>query len=284
MGKGQTHYLAYLEDMYEDRRGQKKVKVRWFHYSEEVKCVTPIKNPHAKEVFITSYAQVISAECVDGPATILSREHFNKCSAAFSDALPSKVHMCFRQFRNNRVKSFDLTKLRGYFNQPILSCLFSSPLQKPDSDWNGLTGDEDDELTSANDVKVGGKRTRSGRGFVKSKVTCGGVKSFSRQFPDFTFGPAYNNKRIKDGLLARRLLALKHVESLPYFPQKCRVDEKIELLCQDSGIRGCWFRCTILQVAHKQLKVRYDDVKDEAGSANLEVGYKVWENMDSLRL
>ncbi|KAI4366192.1 hypothetical protein MLD38_022102 [Melastoma candidum] len=171
MGKGENHYLAYLEDMYEDKRGQKKVKV-------------------------------ISAECVDGPASILSREHFSKCAAALSHALPSKVHMCFRQFRNNRVKPFDLTKLRGYFNQPILSCLFLSPMQKPDSEWNGQNSCEDNELTSGDDVKVGGKRAKTSRG--------------------------------------------------------------------DSGIRGCWFRCTILRVAHRQLRVRYDDVKDEDGIANIE--------------
>ncbi|KAI4340020.1 hypothetical protein MLD38_024898 [Melastoma candidum] len=237
MGKGENHYLAYLDDMYEDRRGQKKV---------------------------------LSAECVDGPATILSREHFHKCSTALSHALPSKVHMCFRQFRNNRVKSFDLTKLRGYFNQPILSCLFTSPMQKPDSDWSSLNGDEDDELTLGSDVKVGEKRSRRGSECTTSQITCGGVNPVGRQFLDFTLGIGNNKQRISDSLLARSLLSLRHMESHPSLPKWLRVGEKIELLCQDSGIRGCWFQCTILQVAHKQLKVRYDYVKDEDGTGNLE--------------
>ncbi|KAI4374812.1 hypothetical protein MLD38_012762 [Melastoma candidum] len=201
MGKGENHYLAYLEDMYEDKRGQKKVKVRWFHYSEEVKVVTPIKNPHAKEVFITQCAQVISAECVDGPASILSREHFSKCCCFVSCTAFQSPHV-LPAVQKQPVKPFDLTKLRGYFNQPILSCLFLSPMQKPDSEWNGQNSCEDNELTSGDDVKVGGKRAKTSRG--------------------------------------------------------------------DSGIRGCWFRCTILRVAHRQLRVRYDDVKDEDGIANIE--------------
>ncbi|KAG6472310.1 hypothetical protein ZIOFF_069770 [Zingiber officinale] len=49
-----------------------------------------------------------------------------------------------------------------------------------------------------------------------------------------------------------------------------KVGEKIELLCQDSGIRGCWFRCTVLELSHKKLKVRYLDVQNVDGYGNLE--------------
>jgi len=69
--------------LYENRRGQKKVKVRWFHHNEEVKGAIPVRNPHPREVFITSYSQVISAECVDGPAAVLTREHYEKCTPYF---------------------------------------------------------------------------------------------------------------------------------------------------------------------------------------------------------
>ncbi|XP_030517644.1 uncharacterized protein LOC115731121 isoform X1 [Rhodamnia argentea] len=268
MGKGETRYLAYLEDMYEDRRGQKKVKIRWLHYSDEVKGVTPIRNPHPKEVFITPYAQVVSAECVDGPATVLTREHYTKCLASVPHALSSKIYLCFRQFRNNKVKSFELSKLRGYFDQPILSCFLASPLQQPDTAWNGLTGEEDEDLTSGPDVKVGGKRTRSCRGYKRCVTAYSGVKRSGGDFANLTYEPA--NKKLNDGLLAWRLLSLKHVNSQPRFSPRFKVGEKIELLCQDSGIRGCWFRCTILQVTRKKLKVCYDDLKDDNGSAHLE--------------
>ncbi|OWM81355.1 uncharacterized protein LOC116190071 [Punica granatum] len=268
MGKGETNYLAYLEDMYEDKRGQKKVKVRWFHRSEEVKGVTPVRNPHPKEVFITSYAQVISAECVDGLAAVLTKEHFFKCLAAFPQALSSKVHLCFRQFKNNRVKAFDLSKLRGYFNQPALSCLLSSPFLKPNSAKNGLIEEEDEDLSPSDDVKVGGKRARSGRGYQKSLTAYSGLRNSGEDLVTANCGPA--KKKIRYAIAGNRLLSPKHVESNPCYAPLFSVGDKIETLCQDSGIRGCWFRCTVLQVTRKQLKVRYDDLLDEDGSGNLE--------------
>ncbi|PHT99564.1 hypothetical protein BC332_29352 [Capsicum chinense] len=46
--------------------------------------------------------------------------------------------------------------------------------------------------------------------------------------------------------------------------------DKIEVLCQDSGMRGCWFRCKILRVSEKHLKVQYDDILDCDGPEKLE--------------
>lgn len=268
MAKGGNHYLAYLEDMYEDKRGQKKVKVRWFHYNQEVKGVIPLRNPHPKEVFITPYAQVISAECVDGPATVLTREHYDRCLTVFPHALLAKVHLCYRQFRSNRVKPFDLSKLRGYFDQPILSCLDPSFLLKPEFVSNGLIGEEDDELGPSEHVKLGAKRTRS----VADRSR---VRSYAGDRQMMTYGPY---KNLKCDFSGGRLFSLKHVGCQPWFTPVFKVEEKIESLCQDSGIRGCWFRCTVLQVSKKQIKVQYDDLQDEEGSGNLEVwGFTLYE-------
>uniref|UniRef100_A0A5B7B327 BAH domain-containing protein n=1 Tax=Davidia involucrata TaxID=16924 RepID=A0A5B7B327_DAVIN len=236
MAEKENRYLAYLEDMYEDRKGHKKVKVRWFHHIQEVKGVISIRNPHPKEVFITPYAQVISVECVDGLAIVLSREHYEKCATIFPHALLSRVHLCSRQFRSNRAKPFKMSKLRGYFDQPIFSCL--------DPDFF-----EDEEFSLGDNVKLGAKRTRSCR---------------ERQM--LTYEPSYE----KYGLLSRRLLPHKPAEHQPWHTGLFKVNEKIELLCQDSGIRGCWFRCTVLEVSRRQMKVQYDDVKDEDGCGNLE--------------
>uniref|UniRef100_A0A803Q7R1 BAH domain-containing protein n=1 Tax=Cannabis sativa TaxID=3483 RepID=A0A803Q7R1_CANSA len=242
MAKGANHYIAYLEDMYEDKRGQKKVKVRWFHRNQEVKGVIPIRNPHPKEVFITPYAQVISAECVDGLATVLTREHYEKCEAAIPQAFLVKVHMCYRQFKSNRTKSFDLSKLRGYFDQPILSCL------GPDFFLQSESLEETDDISNGENAKVGTKkRTRSSTDHSRAKKS------------------SKNRGTIRDGLFS-----LKHLRSQPWLTQLFKVDDKIELLCQDSGIRGCWFRCTVLQISKKQIKVQYDDLQDEDGSGNLE--------------
>ena len=269
MAKEEDHYLAYLEDMYEDRKGQKKVRVRWFHHNQEVKGVIPLRNPHPKEVFITPYAQVISAECVDGPAIVLTPEHYEKCLAAFPHAFLSRVHLCFRQFRSHRVKPFDLSKLRGYFDQAILSCLDLNLPQKSNSDCYGPTAEEDEELSLGDNGKQGAKRTRSCRGrqrFVNDR-SCQRIPR--RGGPMMMYGSPHVN--LKYDLSSRRLLSQKHVECHPWPPSLFKVDEKIELLCQDSGIRGCWFRCTVLRICRKQMKVRYVDVQDEDGCGNLEV-------------
>lgn len=267
MGKGENHYVAYLEDMYEDRRGQKKVKVRWFHHNQEVKGAIPVRNPHSREVFITPYSQVISAECVDGPATVLTREHYEKCMPYFSPTSTDKIHLCFRQFKGNKVKPFDLSKLRGYHAQPILSCLHLDSIQNTESKSNSLTG-EDEDLNVADDTNLGAKRSRSDKGFPQSWNGRQGVRKLIRSKQMMVYK---SFQTVDYARPDRRLLSLKQVECQPWYNPTYKVDDKIELLCQDSGIRGCWFRCTVVQVARKQLKVQYDDVQDEDGSGNLEV-------------
>ncbi|KAL5178073.1 DUF724 domain-containing protein 3 [Glycine soja] len=250
------------EDMYEDRRGQKKIKVRWFHHNQEVKGVVPVRNPHPREVFITPYSQVISSECVDGSATVLTREDFEKCMPFFSPTSRDRIHLCFRQFRSNKIKPFDLSKLRGYYAQPILSCLHLDSIQHPE-----FLAREDEELSAGDDVKVGVKRRRGDKGSPQSWISRQGVRKLSRNkqmmvYKTFQVANYARSERI--------LLSRKQVGSQPWSNHKYKVDDKIELLCQDSGIRGCWFRCTVVQVARKQLKVQYDDVQDEDGSGNLE--------------
>ncbi|KAJ0765640.1 putative BAH domain, Agenet-like domain, Agenet domain, plant type [Helianthus annuus] len=236
MSEEEIRHLAYLEDMYEDRKGQKKVKVRWFHHSKEVQAAITLKNSHPREVFITPYAQVISVECVDGPALVLAREHYDKCVSTLPEDLLTRVHLCLRQFKNNRVKPFKLSKLCGYFDQPVFLVLDSDFLE--------------DEDNSGGDVKVGAKRPRSARGrqVAPCDSSCMDVK--------------YE--------ILRRKLIPTYVKNRDANVLSFKINEKIELLSLDSGIRGCWFRCTIMQVTRRQLKVQYDDLKDEDGSGNLE--------------
>lgn len=248
MAKGENHYVAYLEDMYEDKRGQKKVKVRWFHHNQEVRGVVQLRNPHPKEVFITQYAQVISAECVDDLATVLNQEHYEKCLASIPHSFLAKVHMCYRQFRNNRTKPFDLTKLGGYFKQPILSCLGPDSFPQPKSEEdNGKIG--------------GGENSKRGTKRSRSAIDPSGDKISAKD----------RHKNLSYGSLRKGLFSLRHSIGQHLHNQPFKVDDKIELLCQDSGIRGCWFRCTVLEVSKKQIKVQYNDLQDEDGCGNLEV-------------
>ncbi|KAI3820473.1 hypothetical protein L1987_08021 [Smallanthus sonchifolius] len=237
MAEEEKCHLAYLEDMYEDRKGQKKVKVRWFHHSQEVQAAITLKSPHPKEVFITPYAQVISAECVDGLALVLARGHYEKCVSTLPEDLLPRVHLCLRQFKNNRVKPFKLSKLCGYFDQPVFTVL--------DTDFF-----EDEENSPRDNAKLGAKRPRSSRG--RQVASCDS-----------------SSMDVKYEVLRRKLIP-KYVKNQGSNIMFFKVNDKIELLCLDSGIRGCWFRCTIVQVAKRRLKVQYDDLKEEGGSGNLE--------------
>ncbi|ESQ42887.1 hypothetical protein EUTSA_v10012909mg [Eutrema salsugineum] len=253
MSKGEDRYVAYLEDMYEDKRGLKKVKVRWFHYTKEVKGAVALKNPHPKEVFITPHSQVISAECVDAPATVLTREHYEECVASFPNSLLEKVHMCYRQLRNNKVKPFDLSKLRGYLDQPIMSCLSSVEAGSVDCAMNK---EEDEECSEGQNVMVGAERSK---------------KKQSRMMSDHLLTTYESScKRLKLDASGKRFSSPTDVHKHPCYNGVITADAKIEFLCQDSGIRGCWFRCTVLEVSRKQVKLQYDDIEDEDGYGNLE--------------
>ena len=48
----------------------------------------------------------------------------------------------------------------------------------------------------------------------------------------------------------------------------------IEVLSQDSGLRGCWFCCVVLAMHQSRIRVRYMDLQDADGSGPLEVQQK----------
>lgn len=266
MAKEGSRYVAYLEDMYEDKKGMKKVKVRWFHHSQEVKGIVRIRNAHPKEVYITPYTQVISVECVDGPAIVLTREHFEKCLEGLPEGLLGKLHLCCRQFRSNKVKPFDLRKLRGYNNQPVISCLESESFLNSNSVQRGVIGNRAKMFGSGGNVAKGTKRTRN-YGDRESFLTSHGAEGLERK----KFVRVPFSKNGNSDACAKRLLSFKNGEFQRSQIQFFKVDDKIELLCQDSGIRGCWFICTVLEISRKHMKLQYRDLEDQDGYGNLEV-------------
>ncbi|KAM3283520.1 hypothetical protein P3S67_027165 [Capsicum chacoense] len=79
--------------------------------------------------------------------------------------------------------------------------------------------------------------------------------------------PNYPKLKVKfpsSGLAGIQLIESQHKQSF-------EAGDNIEVLCQDSGMRGCWFRCKILRVSEKRLKVQYDDILDCDGPEKLEV-------------
>ncbi|KAK2978522.1 hypothetical protein RJ640_010168, partial [Escallonia rubra] len=253
------HYLSYLEDLYEDKKRQKKAKVRWFHHDKEVNVVISQLNPHPKEVFITPHVQVISADCIDGPATVLTPKHYEKYLSVVSQTSSFGIHMCFRQIKYNKVEPFSLSKLRGYSNQVIFSSLGCPLVFKLKSKRKRLGGVEEDEFTHKDLSTRGHQQLESGNSGTTNSV---------REDKIAKSQPTYKKLRIK--LSTKGTVGLKLVGPEVQCRTSSKVNENIELLCQDSGIRGCWFRCTVLQTSGKHLKVQYHDVEDVDGSGNLE--------------
>ncbi|PON38113.1 Agenet domain containing protein [Parasponia andersonii] len=261
------HYLGYLEDMYEDRKGKKKVKVRWFHHNQEVKDLIPQLNPHPREVFITPHVQVISAECVDGPAAVLTPKHYEECITHVAQNSSSGVCMCFRQFKNHKLQPFALAKLRGYSNQAILASLNASVVPNRKVKCSKLCGEDEKEFVHNDHLRVGLKRTSNYKGEQGLENSTPDVKSFGPANQITNCEPIYPKLKFR---LSTKSMGTKIVGTESQLPMSFSVDERIELLCQDSGIRGCWFQCKILQVSQKFLKVQYFDVEDADGLGCLE--------------
>lgn len=235
------------------------MKVRWFHHGQEVKHVIPQLNLQEGEVFITPHVQVISAECVNGPATVLTPRHYEKFLATVPHTSLAEIHTCFRQFKNNKLKPFTLTKLRGYSNQSILSSLNSPILPKRKAKCEKLHTDDDEKFPQDDPLRSSNKRYKSSKDQVLDKGFSG--LQISGPTNEMTKSePKYPSLKLK---LSRKTMGIKVIGPKPQGPQlSFKVGEKIEVLCQDSGIRGCWFRCKILSTSPRLLKVQYDDLLD----------------------
>lgn len=264
MAEDEIQYLGYLDDMYEDKKGQKKVKVRWLYQGQEVKCLIPQLNLQPWEVFMTPHVQVISAECVNGPATVLSPRHYEKCLSAMPHTSSAEVHVCSKQFKNNKLKPFSITKLRGYSNQFLLSCLNSPTPSKRKAKCLKLHK-EDEDFYQEDPLRPSSKRNRSSQGYqVLEKCSSGLINTAHKQKCE----PTYPRLKLR---LSRKTMGIKVIGPKLQSHLSFKAGEKIEILCQDSGMRGCWFRCKILFASQKQIKVQYDDILDVDGQAKLEV-------------
>ncbi|KAK6134073.1 hypothetical protein DH2020_032170 [Rehmannia glutinosa] len=245
--------VAYLDDMYEDTRGNKMVVVRWFHKIDEVGFVlSPTYND--REIFFSLCLQDLSIECIDGLATVLSPEHYEKCIdvAARMGLMP---FVCYRQFDNDEVKPFDITRIKGYWKQEILRNT-SSLIELSDDKSSGSLVDAvgfrpNKRVRWSKECDLTSKSPDKRETVEASLQVCGSTSVDAK-------GP------MKMGSVG---------DYAP--PEKTRqyltIGSEVEVLSQDSGIRGCWFRALVIKKHKDKVKVQYKDVKDAIDdSKNLE--------------
>ncbi|KAL3614931.1 hypothetical protein CASFOL_040592 [Castilleja foliolosa] len=83
------------------------------------------------------------------------------------------------------------------------------------------------------------------------------------------WGP--NEKRLKTEVSSKGTNPIKLVVRGPKHRVLSKLDnENIEILSQDSSLKGCWFRCNILNSFEDCILVRYKDVLGVDGSRKLE--------------
>ncbi|CAO2823577.1 unnamed protein product [Amaranthus hypochondriacus] len=271
-----NRYLGYLEDMYDDKKGQKKVKVRWFYLDQEILSLVSVLDAHPREVFKTPYVQRINAECINGPANVLTPKHYEQCLSILPHSILCRVHFCFRQLKKKEIRPFTVRKLQGYRNQAALSCIkhLSSKKTKDHNFSEGQQGNS----PIGNVHKKARKRKRlyeDQKGDVK-------VRGCSKKMCRAETSPAVLGSEMIKAVSSDRKLKIRiggrtvelgtnverhhDVDASTSF----KIDDEIELLCQDSGVRGCWFRCMVLETSRKNLKVQYCDLEDADKSGNLQ--------------
>ncbi|CAI9096232.1 OLC1v1032323C1 [Oldenlandia corymbosa var. corymbosa] len=258
--------VAHLDDMYEDSKGNRMVVVQWFHKVEEVGIDLP-QNCRDREIFFSLCLQDLSIECIDGLATVLSPEHFEKY---LSEAKRTQLEpfVCHTLFDNDEIKRFDITRVEGYWKQNLLKCLsFDSHCKyQPASDGQIRERNPSDAgnrpLKRLRRCEESDTGTQSPRGLVdvddKSQQCSGNLSS---------------NSKVLTGVngLEKVPASLPVKISLEQKNGHLSIGSQVEVLSQDSGIRGCWFRALIMKRHKEKVKVKYQDILDATDEAkNLE--------------
>ncbi|XP_073299974.1 uncharacterized protein [Primulina huaijiensis] len=260
--------VAYLDDMFEDPRGNKMVVVRWFHRIDEVGFILP-HNYNDREIFFSLCLQDLSVECVDGQATVLSPEHYEKFMSKYS-SMGLEPFVCYRQFDNDDVKPFDVTIIKGYWKQELLKEMSSPSVLEPiDEDWEVKFSLGDDTVGCRPNKRIHlSKESEIFSNPSNKREQGGNLKVCSGDSVD-----QKGNLKIdswKEGCSHASFSKLDDA-MLSNCWQHLTVGSRVELLSEDSGVRGCWFRALIIKKHKDKVKVQYQDVKDAIDdSKNLE--------------
>ncbi|KAL0443041.1 UNVERIFIED_CONTAM: hypothetical protein Slati_2026800 [Sesamum latifolium] len=164
-----------------------------------------------------------------------------------------------RRIKNNSINAFSLSKLRGTLCNPLLS-LEIPPVNKAFS--------EQAEGSAHRDPHPSSKRSKNLR---LGEPVHSGLAGLKTSVQDNQVAPGEpSGQRLKIKLPSKGVAENQLVVADPQGQVFPRVNENIELLSQDSGMKGCWFRCKILSSSQKRLKVQYYDITDVDGPEKLE--------------
>ncbi|KAL3323364.1 hypothetical protein AABB24_037810 [Solanum stoloniferum] len=245
--KEESQHLGYLEDFYENKKGQKKAKVRCFEHFQDIKCAIPELDGHPREVLITSHVEVIQANCIDALATVLTPGDYDKYISLVPKNLSSGVYMCYREIKY-KVMLFSLNELEGYYSQAIFTM---SRNQQAKLKSKGHMLHEVKHITREDPPTQGLRGSRSvGKSGIRRPIPGNPIRK-----AEPSTCPMLN---IKFPSIVP--VGIQLVE--PQYKLSIEVGDNLEVLCQDSGLRGCWFRCKVLEVSQKRMKLQYDDIQD----------------------
>ncbi|XP_021723834.1 uncharacterized protein LOC110691232 isoform X1 [Chenopodium quinoa] len=249
--------VAYLDDMYEDVKGNKMVVVRWFHKIDEVGIDLP-PNFNDREILFSLCLQDLSVECIDGFAMVLSPRHYAKFVSEAQHAL-LRPYMCCQQYESDDLKPLDITQVKGYWEQDAVRYIASLPSARvientclPEHSW------KKEDISAFNGSKPR-KRLRLSREF-KEDMQCATVRGSLDTVP----ATGHTSASVAQG----SGFTVFRKENVEVVVQHTAVGSVVEILSQDSGMFGCWFRATIIKKHKNKVKLRYHDIKDAENEAN----------------
>ncbi|KAJ0256238.1 Aproteint and bromo-adjacent y [Hirschfeldia incana] len=219
--------IAYLEDLYEDSKGNKMVVVRWFHKADEVGIVL-IDDANDREIFFSHCLQDIKIECIDGLASVLCPQHYE-------ELLKVPMHFqrvpffCQKLYGDDGIEPYDITQLQGYWRQEVLRYLNVS-IPMSGECVQPLGTDPATGASLAGSVGIRSKKRSRSADDIKSDLEA----SDASLCKDAEYGLSHI---IKKGSL-------------------------VEVLSQDSGIRGCWLIALVVKKHKDKVKVQYQDIMD----------------------
>lgn len=265
--------VAYLEDIYEDAKGNKMVVVRWFHKSDEVGIDLP-HNFNDREIFFSLCLQDLSIECIDGSATVLSPEHYSKFLKGVKHTTKLEPLVCHQQYDNDELKPLDITQVKGYWKQEIVRYIISLSSSRV-SEKSYLPNDSRKKGDNSDiyGTKQPRKRLRLSRD-SKVDIHCANINDtegddmYGRKNVAHVDRPKINFRRSGFAQGPAVVVSRKDINTEALPPLCTSVGSEVEILSQDSGMRGCWFRAVVIKKHKNKVKLRYNDIKDAENEAN----------------